>query len=72
MSAKDKNPDRKNGKAWKKSPGRNPSFATGRTIGGFSQAARNRRMSRRFGNVALTAPEYRRLDDAQRKAAEAV
>jgi hypothetical protein len=47
MSKSDRNPARRNGKAWKKDPGVRPGTFTGRTVGGYSPAALQRRAAKR-------------------------
>lgn len=44
---KDANAARRCGKAWKKNPGVNPASKTGRTTGGYSEAALERRALKR-------------------------
>jgi hypothetical protein len=45
--SKDANAARRCGKAWKKNPGANPAAKTGRTTGGYSPAALERRAAKR-------------------------
>jgi hypothetical protein len=49
---KDANAARRCGKAWKKKPGTPASAATGRTVGGYSPAALDRRAAKRVKQVA--------------------
>jgi hypothetical protein len=50
--SKDANPARRGGKAWKQRPGVSASAATGRTVGGFSPAAVQRRTAKRTSKQA--------------------
>jgi hypothetical protein len=50
--SKDANPARRGGKAWKKNPGVPASAATGRTVGGYSPAALERRAAKRVTKQA--------------------
>ncbi len=50
--SKDANAARRCGKAWKKTPGVNPSAHTGHTTGGYSPAAIARRAAKRAVKTA--------------------
>lgn len=47
MAKSDRNPARRNGKAWKKNPGVNTGAFSGHTTGGYSPAALQRRAAKR-------------------------
>ena len=49
--SKDANPERRCGKKWKRKPGVNPASITGRTVGGYSPVALERRAARRASKV---------------------
>lgn len=53
--SKDANAARRCGKAWKKKPGVTDSAATGRTVGGYSPAALERRAAKRTGKTKQAA-----------------